>query len=121
MDLRGARHQGTPTHHPRSVPACAQPHLSRNVRSDALDVLRVLSLVERAGCYRVLSDWQPHSHQNRGTAVARNRRSSPGLRGIQSGDIDAAVEPLDAQIEWSEPVEFPGGGTYQGREGASRP
>src|SRR5215469_4454162 len=72
MDLRGARHQGTPTHHTRSVPACAQPHLSRNVRSDALDVLRVLSLVERAGCYRVLSDWQPHSHQHRGTAVARN-------------------------------------------------
>src|SRR5258708_25874982 len=33
------------------------------------------------------------------------------------GDIDAAVKPLDAQIEWSEPAEFPGGGTYQGREG----
>ena len=32
----------------------------------------------------------------------------------------AAVEPLDAQIEWSEPVEFPGGGTYQGREGAKQ-
>ena len=36
------------------------------------------------------------------------------------GDIVAAVEPLDAQIEWSEPVEFPGGGTYQGREGAKQ-
>jgi len=36
------------------------------------------------------------------------------------GDIDAAVEPLDAQIEWSEPAEFPGGGTYQGREGAKQ-
>jgi hypothetical protein len=23
------------------------------------------------------------------------------------GDIEAAVEPLDAQIEWTEPVEFP--------------
>jgi uncharacterized protein len=33
------------------------------------------------------------------------------------GDIEAAVEPLDAQIEWTEPVEFPGGGTYHGREG----
>ncbi|HZQ22793.1 MAG TPA: nuclear transport factor 2 family protein [Terriglobales bacterium] len=32
------------------------------------------------------------------------------------GDLDAAVEPLDAQIEWSEPPEFPGGGTYHGRE-----
>lgn len=36
------------------------------------------------------------------------------------GDIDAAVEPLDAHIEWSEPAEFPGGGTYQGREGAKQ-
>ena len=36
------------------------------------------------------------------------------------GDIDAAAEPLDAQIEWSEPAEFPGGGTYHGREGAKK-
>jgi ketosteroid isomerase-like protein len=36
------------------------------------------------------------------------------------GDIEAAVEPLDAQIEWSEPAEFPGGGMYQGREGAKQ-
>lgn len=35
------------------------------------------------------------------------------------GDIDAAVEPLDAQIEWTEPTEFPGG-TYYGREGAKQ-
>ena len=36
------------------------------------------------------------------------------------GDMDAAVKPLDAQIEWSEPAEFPGGGTYHGREGAKQ-
>lgn len=36
------------------------------------------------------------------------------------GDIDAAVAPLDEHIEWSEPAEFPGGGTYHGREGARR-
>ena len=32
------------------------------------------------------------------------------------GDIDAAVESLDPEIEWSEPTEFPGGGAYHGRE-----
>lgn len=32
------------------------------------------------------------------------------------GDMDAAVESLDPQIEWSEPVEFPGGGAYHGRD-----
>jgi uncharacterized protein len=36
------------------------------------------------------------------------------------GDIDAAVDPLDDQIEWSEPAEFPGGGTYHGRNGVKR-
>ncbi|HWZ51105.1 MAG TPA: nuclear transport factor 2 family protein [Granulicella sp.] len=36
------------------------------------------------------------------------------------GDIDAAVQPLDANIEWSEPTEFPGGGTYHGRDGVKR-
>ena len=36
------------------------------------------------------------------------------------GDMDAAVEALDAHIEWSEPAEFPGGGTYHGREGAKQ-
>jgi hypothetical protein len=36
------------------------------------------------------------------------------------GDIDAAVQGLDAQIEWIEPVQFPGGGVYHGRDGAKR-
>jgi uncharacterized protein len=36
------------------------------------------------------------------------------------GDINAALEPLDAEIEWSEPAEFPGGGTYHGHDGVRR-
>jgi uncharacterized protein len=36
------------------------------------------------------------------------------------GDIDAAVKVLDSSVEWSEPAEFPGGGTYHGVEGAKR-
>ena len=32
-------------------------------------------------------------------------------------DIPAALEPLDPQIEWIEPAEFPGGGTYHRHEG----
>jgi ketosteroid isomerase-like protein len=36
------------------------------------------------------------------------------------GDMDAAVEPLDADIEWIEPAEFPGGGTYHGRDAVKR-
>jgi hypothetical protein len=36
------------------------------------------------------------------------------------GNLDAAVASLDAQIEWSEPAEFPGGGSYHGRDEAKR-
>jgi uncharacterized protein len=35
-------------------------------------------------------------------------------------DINAAVRSLDPQVEWIEPAEFPGGGTYHGVEGAKR-
>jgi ketosteroid isomerase-like protein len=33
------------------------------------------------------------------------------------GDIAAAVEGMDPEIEWVEPAEFPGGGTYRGKDG----
>ena len=36
------------------------------------------------------------------------------------GDIDGAVQFCDAQIEWSEPDEFPGGGLYHGRDSVKR-
>jgi hypothetical protein len=36
------------------------------------------------------------------------------------GDITAAVQSLDPNIDWTEPTEFPGGGTYHGREGAKQ-
>jgi ketosteroid isomerase-like protein len=36
------------------------------------------------------------------------------------GDIDAATQAMDPNIEWNEPPEFPGGGTYHGREGAKQ-
>jgi uncharacterized protein len=36
------------------------------------------------------------------------------------GDIDAAVQSLDENIDWTEPTEFPGGGSYRGREGAKQ-
>lgn len=35
-------------------------------------------------------------------------------------DFEAAVAVLDPKIEWSEPMEFPGGGTYHGREAVKR-
>jgi len=36
------------------------------------------------------------------------------------GNIGEAGEPFDAQMEWAGPAEFPGGGTYHGREAMKR-
>jgi ketosteroid isomerase-like protein len=36
------------------------------------------------------------------------------------GDIDAAVQSLAPDIDWSEPTDFPGGGSYHGREAAKQ-
>lgn len=36
------------------------------------------------------------------------------------GDIDGAVKGLDTEIEWTEPAEFPGGGTYHGHDGVKK-
>jgi ketosteroid isomerase-like protein len=36
------------------------------------------------------------------------------------GDIDAVTAVMDPQIEWIEPAEFRGGGTYHGRDGAKQ-
>jgi hypothetical protein len=37
-----------------------------------------------------------------------------------TGDIDAAVASLDPNIEWTEPAEFFGGGSYHGIQGVKR-
>ena len=53
-------------------------------------------------------------------ARPHDRRAWRAYEAFNRGDIDAALEPLDAQIEWTEPVELPGGGTYRGRDGVKR-
>ena len=61
------------------------------------------------------SETQPHAEAQPLIGALRDAYAA-----FNRGDIDAAVQPLDADIEWSEPPEFPGGGTYHGREGAKR-
>lgn len=58
----------------------------------------------------------PHSPQTtQRIAILRAAYSA-----FNRGDIDAAVQSLDPNIDWSEPTEFPGGGSYHGREGAKK-
>jgi len=107
------------------VPAIAQAlreHGCINVKTDIIK-----------GSSHYVADEQPEIVANliEQYAMETNVKSTPeveraitALRGAYAafnrGDIDAAVELLDAQIEWSEPSEFPGGGIYHGREGAKQ-
>jgi hypothetical protein len=38
---------------------------------------------------------------------------------LNRNDIPAAVNAFDPQIEWTEPAEYPGGGTYHGHAGVT--
>lgn len=57
------------------------------------------------------------SHQQIEDATSGLREAYAAFNG---GDIDAAVRILDPDVEWIEPAEFPGGGTYYGVEGAKQ-
>ena len=53
--------------------------------------------------------------QERAIALLRNAYAA-----FNRNDIPAAVAELDPKIEWTEPAEFPGGGTYHGRSEVAR-
>ena len=55
------------------------------------------------------------NHEQTEDAIAKLRTA---YAAFNKGEIDAAVQFLDPDIEWIEPAEFPGGGTYHGVEGA---
>jgi ketosteroid isomerase-like protein len=38
---------------------------------------------------------------------------------LNRNDIPATVKVFDPQIEWTEPAEYPGAGTYSGRAGVT--
>jgi SnoaL-like domain len=63
-----------------------------------------------------------HDEEATVQTTAEQEQAIAGLRAAYAafnrGDIAAAVELLDPQIEWTEPAEFPGGGTYHGQAGA---
>jgi ketosteroid isomerase-like protein len=57
------------------------------------------------------------NHEQTENAIAELRAA---YAAFNRGDIDAAVRSFDPQVEWIEPAEFPGGGTYHGVEGAKK-
>jgi uncharacterized protein len=69
------------------------------------------------GCNRMPKETRMESSRQLEPTIAALRGA---YEAFNRGDIDAAVQPFDTQIEWTEPGEFPGGGTYHGRDGVRR-
>jgi uncharacterized protein len=64
----------------------------------------------RSGADRKIQD--PLTRQNQATEALREAYAA-----FNRGDIAATTAALDPDIEWTEPAEFPGGGTYRGHDG----
>ena len=55
---------------------------------------------------------QPHNGSVDNPEIRALKRA---YAAFNRNDIAAAVADVDPQVEWTEPAEFPGGGTYHGR------
>lgn len=82
-------------------------------RTNATRAIALIPVVLTLACHQ--SDNRVLSPQEAQHAIAELRAA---YAAFNRGDMDAAVQSLDPQVEWSEPAEFPGGGTYHGIEGA---
>jgi pimeloyl-ACP methyl ester carboxylesterase/ketosteroid isomerase-like protein len=106
----------------RFIPGIAQAlreHGCTNVKTDVIKDSSHYVADEQPGTVAELVE--QYATEARVKSTPELEQAIAALRGayaaFKRGDIEAAVEPLDEQIEWTEPVEFPGGGTYHGREG----
>ncbi len=63
---------------------------------------------------RMQTSMETSTEQERAIRVLREAYAA-----FNRGDIAAAVAQMDPQIDWTEPAEFPGGGTYHGQDGVA--
>lgn len=75
------------------------------------------ALLISAGCHQAQRESNTLEPQQTEKAIAGLRAA---YTAFNRGDIDAAVELLDPNVEWTEPTEFPGGGAYHGVDGVKR-
>jgi len=80
-----------------------------------LKAFALLLIATMMACHQAQKGEVVLSHQQIEDAIAELRQA---YSAFNRGDIDAAVRILDPDVEWIEPPEFPGGGTYHGIEGA---
>ena len=82
-----------------------------------LRAVAFLSCAVIVGCHLLQKKIVMLNHEDTEAVIAELRAA---YAAFNRGDIDAAVRFLDPQIEWTEPTDFPSGGTYHGVEGAKQ-
>ena len=87
----------------------------REVQLSGYRSIALLSIFTIVACCHLRKGNTVLNHQESQAAIAELREA---YAAFNRGDIDTAVRFLDPQIEWTEPTEFPGGGTYHGVDGA---
>jgi ketosteroid isomerase-like protein len=89
----------------------------QEVQVNRLRAIGFFSTVIILGCHQARRENAVLNRQEIEDAQAKLRAA---YAAFNRGDIDTAVRFLDPQVEWIEPTEFPGGGTYHGVEGAKQ-
>lgn len=80
-------------------------------------MLSLLSIALTFGCHHAPREHATLDQRQVKAAIGELRAA---YEAFNRGDMDAAVRSFDANVEWIEPAEFPGGGEYHGVEGAKR-
>ena len=80
-----------------------------------LPVLLIAACLMMWGCSKGKINPMSSSEQEQLISALRD-----AYRAFNRGDLDAAVQLLSPDVEWSEPPEFPGGGSYHGRDRAKQ-
>lgn len=96
----------------------------RMPETDKRSAFRRILRISLGGMFAVLCvSLDSNAQMMKGSPVDKSKELNKCIAALRSAyaafnraDFDAAVAPLDPQIEWSEPAEFPGGGTYHGRD-----
>ena len=76
----------------------------------------LVAMMLAAGCHRKEEVMDTHAEEK----AQEISDLKAAYAAFNRGDIDSAVKSLDPNIEWSEPAEFPVGGTFHGVDGAKR-
>jgi uncharacterized protein len=87
------------------------------MRSHLTFVFIIAALLDLGACTKARKESRLQNTPEQPQAIVALKSA---YAAFNRGDIDAAVESFDPQIEWSEPAEFPGGGAYHGRDEVKR-